>query len=72
MESKLPKIMKMKGVTIYDLIDMTGLSKQTITRARDERIRHCSLHTLESIAHALGVRTADLYENGLSPMSEQS
>ena len=61
MHSRLPELMKSKGVTIYGLMDQTGLSKETITRARDKRIRHCSLVTLNLIASALGVKTADLY-----------
>jgi len=63
MVSKLSEMMKAKGVTIYDLIEKTGLSKETITRARDHRIQHCSLLTLDKIARALDVTSRDLYED---------
>ncbi len=63
MESYLPQIMKQKRINIYQLIELTGLSKETITRARDHRIQHCSLLTLKKIADALEVSTQDLYSN---------
>ncbi len=69
MKSNLSRLMKDRGINIYELVEKTGLSKQTLTRARDERIRHCSLVTLNLIASALGVKTADLYgeDNGQGP-----
>ncbi len=63
MQSHIPRIMRAKGLTIYDLAERTGLSKQTITRARDSRIRHCSLSTLAKLAKALDVTTDFLYSD---------
>jgi DNA-binding Xre family transcriptional regulator len=67
MRSRLPELMKAKGVTIYDLIEQTGLSKETITRARDHRIQHCSLLTLSKIAAALDTSPRELFESTSSP-----
>ncbi len=64
MKSNIPRLMKEKGVTFYELVDQTGLSKETITRARkDDKIQSCTLTTLQKIARVLEVQTADLYEN---------
>lgn len=67
MQSKLPELMKAKGVTIYELIEQTGLSKETITRARDHRIQHCSLLTLSKIAAVLDTSPRELFEPTQSP-----
>ena len=66
MQSRLPELMKAKGVTIYELIEQTGLSKETITRARDHRIQHCSLLTLSKIATALDTNPRELFETSPS------
>ena len=60
--SKLKECMAKKGITYAALEKKTGLSSQTITRARGEMIRECRLSTLESIAKALGVKICDLFE----------
>jgi DNA-binding Xre family transcriptional regulator len=54
--------MEKRKVTYAALEKMTGLSSQTITRARGELIRECRLSTLESIAKALGVSISELFE----------
>ena len=65
MKSNVPSLMKKKGITFYELVEQSGLSKETITRARkDDKIQACTLSTLRKIAMVLGVKVADLYENG--------
>jgi len=61
-KSKIKELMENKGVTYTALEQRTGLSSQTITRARGEMIRECRLSTLEAIAKVLDVRIADLFE----------
>ena len=63
--SNVKDIMEDKGITYIELERRTGLSNHTITRARSDSIRECRLYTLEAIAKALGVRTYDLYDDGL-------
>ena len=60
--SKVSEIMKDKGMTYEAIQKATGLSPQTVARARGPRIGTCTLNTLAAIAGALGVRTKDLYE----------
>ena len=54
--------MERLDVTYKQLEEKTGVSSQTITRARGEMISECRLSTLETIAKALGVSTKDLYD----------
>ncbi|MCC8193489.1 MAG: helix-turn-helix transcriptional regulator, partial [Deltaproteobacteria bacterium] len=51
-----------RNVTYKQLEEKTGISSQTITRARGDMISECRLSTLEAIAKALGVTTKDLYD----------
>jgi transcriptional regulator with XRE-family HTH domain len=59
--SKLPDIMKEQGVTVDQLIDLTGLSKQTVIRLRREEILYAKYETLQKVARALGVKVDDLF-----------
>lgn len=61
-KSRLKEWMEEKAVTYAALEQATGLSSQTITRARGDMIRECRLSTLESIAKVLGIRIRDLFE----------
>ena len=61
-KSKIKELMENKGITYTALEQRTGLSSQTITRARGEMIRECRLSTLEAIAKVLDVRIAELFE----------
>ena len=61
-KSNLKEIMERLDVTYKRLEEKTGVSGQTITRARGEMISECRLSTLETIAKALGVSTKDLYD----------
>jgi len=60
--SKLKDRMSDAGMTIQALADKTGLSTNTITRARGDLIGRCTLDTLATIATALGVKVKDLFE----------
>lgn len=60
--SKVKLLMDEKRITVRALADLTGLSNETIMRARDARIGQCRLSTLEVIAKALGVKVTDLFE----------
>ena len=62
--SNVGKIMQEKGFTYIMLQEVTGLSAQTVTHARSDKIRNCRLYTLEAIADALGVGVKDLFEDG--------
>jgi DNA-binding Xre family transcriptional regulator len=61
-KSNVAARMKAAGATIHGLAEKTGLSSQTILRARSEKIRLCRLETLGTIAAGLGVRVKDLFE----------
>ena len=61
-KSNLKEIMERLDVTYKELEEKTGISSQTITRARGDMISECRLSTLETIAKALEVSTKDLYE----------
>lgn len=61
-KSNLKKIMEQLDITYKQLEEKTGISSQTITRARGDMISECRLSTLETIAKALGVTTKDLYD----------
>lgn len=61
-QSNIKTIMERKKITYVMLERATGLSSQTITRARGPRIREVSLDKLETIARALGVPIKDLFD----------
>lgn len=61
-QSNVKSIMEQKKITYVMLEKLTGLSSQTITRARGNRIRELSLDTLEMIALALDVSIKDLFD----------
>ena len=72
-ESNVKNIMENMDITYAELESVTGLSSQTITRARSRRIREMSLETLETIARALGVTVKDLFDERIvSHKSRQS
>jgi DNA-binding Xre family transcriptional regulator len=73
-QSNLKNIMVNKNVTLRGLVNLAGISKQTIVTARqDKGISQCRLATLAQIASALGVFTKDLYdETQDSPIESES
>jgi len=61
--SHVKKLMEDKGKTFQDMVKESGLSRQTIYKARqDEGIAECRLSTLAHIGEALGVKTKRLYD----------
>ena len=60
--SNVKRIMQEKGVTIRAMSESTGLSLETISRARKEHISLCRLNTLEIIASYLRCKVKDLFE----------
>lgn len=62
LRGKVKEAMEQKGITIRQLVAMTGLSSGTIHRARGGQFTKCTLETLATIAGALGVKVKDLFE----------
>lgn len=61
--SKVDDVMWRKRIRVTELIRKTGLSAETVNRARkSEALSSCTLKTLHVIAQALEVKTKDLYE----------
>lgn len=60
-KSNVRELMEDKGITYVQLEQLTGLSNQTIARARGELIRECKLSTLELIAKGLNVYLKELF-----------
>ncbi len=60
--SKIKYLMEQQGISVRKMCALTGLSLQTVVRSRDARISTCTVGVLEVIAHALGVRVIDLFE----------
>lgn len=60
--------MEDKGKTFQDVVKESGLSRQTIHKARqDDGISECRLSTLGRIGAALGVKTKRLYDETDGP-----
>ena len=62
MKSNLTELMKEKGMTVDQLCQETGLSRETVFRIRRGMIGKSKLETLEKIALALKSRVKDLFE----------
>ena len=60
--SRVKETMEGQGVTMRELMSRTGLSMQTVNRARGPMIARCTLETLATIAAALGVKVKALFE----------
>jgi len=60
--SNVKKIMEKKGISLRVLMRISGVSKQTIERARENTIIQCSLDTLQKIANGLDCKVKDLFE----------
>lgn len=59
--SHVRQVMEEKGLTVREVVEKTGLAKQTINRARGDLIGRCTLDTLATIAGALGAKVKDLF-----------
>lgn len=60
--SKVKTVMKNKRMTVRRLMELSGLSNETILRARKAQIAQCRLETLEAIAKCLGCQIKDLFD----------
>lgn len=54
--------MEKAALSVQALANQTGLSTNTIMRARGPMISRCTLDTLSTIAGALGMKVKDLFE----------
>ncbi len=63
MRSNIKDIMTKKKVSMAALATMTGLSIETIRRARGKEIALCKLLTLSKIARALNVKVNSLFDD---------
>jgi len=71
--SNLKGLMQERGVTFQNLVEKSGLSRQTIHKARqDEGIAECRLSTLGRIAYALNVPVKKLFDGEWEPQSHDS
>ena len=62
-KSNVARIMTENGLTVRGFAEKANLAPRTIMNARDdEAIKACSITTLMVIAHALGCRVKDLFE----------
>lgn len=63
MKSKVREMMEDRGITVRGLAESHSITLRTIMKARDTRhFRNCRIGTLEKIAHALGCKVKDLFE----------
>lgn len=60
--SNVKKVMEENKVTVRAMMEKTGLSGETIIRARKDQINLCRLNTLEVIAKCLCCKVKDLFE----------
>lgn len=60
--SRVKEEMEKAGLSVQALADQTGLSTNTIMRARGSMIARCTLETLATISGALNVSTTDLFD----------
>jgi len=65
--SKIKYLMEQQEISVRKMCDLTGLSLQTVVRARDARISTCTVGVLETIARALGCQVKDLFEEDGPP-----
>lgn len=60
-QSNLPELMTKKNIAVRALAELSGVSIETIMRARDSRIIGCKLGTLERIAEVLNCEISELF-----------
>ena len=62
MKSRVKEVLNEKGITVRELMKLTGLSSATIHRAKtDSLFTACTLETFISIARACGCQVKDLF-----------
>jgi len=63
LRSKIDDLLWQKRLKVKDLVEQSGLARETIFRARkDDTFLSCNMRTLEIIARALDVKVKDLFE----------
>ncbi|RAQ97997.1 MULTISPECIES: helix-turn-helix domain-containing protein [Thermogemmatispora] len=67
---KVKEILAQRGISMSKLSRMSDISFSTINRICNDPTSTPTLHTLEQIAKALGVRVSDLYEEVPDPPQE--
>ena len=66
MKSRVGFFLAMRGMTIVELVQLSGLSTNTVRKAMENGpngIECCTLRTIEKVATALGVRPRDLIDD---------
>lgn len=61
-KSNLANLMKEKKITYRRLAELSGISGETINRARGALIYECKLSTLDALAKVLNVKIKDLFD----------
>lgn len=62
LKNNLSAIMGTKRIKIYELEQISGISRSTITRLYYNRTNTVSFHTIENICKALDCTPGDLFE----------
>lgn len=60
--NKLKRYRKQKGISIKDLSDLSGISRQTIWLLESGKFRNPSIETLDKISRVLEVSRQELVE----------
>lgn len=59
--SNVPLLMMLKGIKSPEMMEKTGVDRDTIRKARSARIESCRLESLLKIANVLDVRVDHLF-----------
>ena len=62
LKNNLSAIMGAKRIKIYELAEMSGVSRSTITRVYYDRTNTVSFNTLENLCRALDCTLDDLFK----------
>ncbi len=62
LKNNLSAVMGAKRIKIYELAEMSGISRSTITRLYYDRTNTVSFNTLENLCKALECTLDDLFE----------
>lgn len=62
LKNNLSAVMGAKRIKIYELAEMSGISRSTITRLYYDKTNTVSFNTLEKLCKALECKLSDLFE----------
>ena len=62
LRTNLSGILVQRGINPADLVEMTGLSKKTVTNMYHDQWQHLSRKTIEKILDALAIELNELFE----------